>query len=220
MRMYEDWGLIPKPLRKANGYRVFGDVHIDQFRLARTAFQIEVLQNGLRKRIIEVVKLSARGLYDEAINLANLYADQVELEIVNAKEAVIIANEILNSSPGEKETCLKRKELSDLLGITIDTLRNWEMNGLLKVKRRENGYRIYNSEDIKRIKIIRSLRCANYSLSSILRMMNALYQSERPDVEELLNTPSPGEEIVSACDNLIVSLKASKDKCYKNYFNA
>jgi DNA-binding transcriptional MerR regulator len=208
--MYEDWGLIPKPLRKANGYRVFGDVHIDQFRLARTAFQIEVLQNGLRKRIIEVVKLSARGLYDEAINLANLYADQVELEIVNAKEAVIIANEILNSSPGEKETCLKRKELSDLLGITIDTLRNWEMNGLLKVKRRENGYRIYNSEDIKRIKIIRSLRCANYSLSSILRMMNALYQSERPDVEELLNTPSPGEEIVSACDNLIVSLKAAK----------
>jgi hypothetical protein len=41
-------------------------------------------------------------------------------------------------------------------------------------------------------------------------MMNALYQSERPDVEELLNTPSPGEEIVSACDNLIVSLKAAK----------
>jgi DNA-binding transcriptional MerR regulator len=174
-----------------------------------------VLQNGLRKRIIEVVKLSARGLYDEAIKLAYLYADQVELEIANANEAVKITNEILENPSDEKETCLKRKELSDLIGITIDTLRNWEMNGLLKVKRRENGYRIYNSEDIKRIKIIRSLRCANYSHSSILRMMNVLYQSEIPDVEELLNTPSPGEEIVSACDNLIVSLKAAKVNALK-----
>ena len=47
VRMYEEWGLIPLAERKANGYRVFTDYHIEQLRLARIAFQIEVLQNGL-----------------------------------------------------------------------------------------------------------------------------------------------------------------------------
>jgi DNA-binding transcriptional MerR regulator len=45
------------------------------------------------------------------------------------------------------------------------TLRNWELNGLMAIKRRENGYRIYTEEDLMRLKIIRSLRCANYSLT-------------------------------------------------------
>ena len=56
----------------------------------------------------------------------------------------------------------KRKEVSELLDISMDTLRNWEMNGLLTVRRKDNGYRIYTDKDIQRLKIIRTLRCANY----------------------------------------------------------
>ena len=62
--------------------------------------------------------------------------------------------------------------------MTIDTLRNWELNGLLTVKRRENSYRVYNDEDIKRLKIISSLRCANYSLSAILRLLKQLDENK------------------------------------------
>ncbi|MBP0983980.1 MAG: MerR family transcriptional regulator [Oscillospiraceae bacterium] len=47
VRLYEEWGLIQKPERKKNGYRVFTDVHIKQFELARKALQIEVLQTAL-----------------------------------------------------------------------------------------------------------------------------------------------------------------------------
>ena len=46
VRLYEKCGLIPKPERLGNGYRVFTDLHIEQFRLARAALQVEVLQNG------------------------------------------------------------------------------------------------------------------------------------------------------------------------------
>ena len=59
VRLYEELGLIPKPGRLPNGYRVFTELHIEQFRLARLAFQIEVLQNGLRKKIVQMVKVSA-----------------------------------------------------------------------------------------------------------------------------------------------------------------
>ena len=50
--MYEEWGLIPKAERKPNGYRVFTEFHIEQLQLSRIAFQIEILQNGLRKQIV------------------------------------------------------------------------------------------------------------------------------------------------------------------------
>lgn len=56
----------------------------------------------------------------------------------------------------------------------MDTLRNWEMNGLVNIKRKPNGYRIYTYEDIQRLKVIRSLKYGNYSLSAILRMLNKL----------------------------------------------
>lgn len=60
VRMYEEWELLQVPERKKNGYRIFTDIHIDQFHLAKKAFQIEVLQAGLRKKIIAVVKYAAK----------------------------------------------------------------------------------------------------------------------------------------------------------------
>lgn len=215
VRMYEDLGFIHKPLRKENGYRVFTDIHIEQFKLARTAFQIEALQGGLRKRIVEVVKLSAKGQYDEAILLTKEYITIAQTEIANANEAVDISNAILQGTVTGGNILMKRKDVSDTLGITMDTLRNWEMNGLLKVKRKENGYRVYDEMDIQKLKIIRSLRCANYSLVSILRMINALSQHNDIDVKQVLNTPNGDEEIISVCDKLIVSLNLAKTNAEK-----
>ena len=63
------------------------------------------------------------------------------------------------------------------------------MNGLLTVKRKQNGYRIYTNSDIGYLKIIRSLRCANYSLAAILRMLNALSCNPDVDIREVIDTP-------------------------------
>ena len=62
VRIYEAYELIPKVERKKNGYRVFTDFHLEQFKLARTAFEVEVLQNGLRKKAVQIIKLSAKKL--------------------------------------------------------------------------------------------------------------------------------------------------------------
>lgn len=85
----------------------------------------------------------------------------------------------------------------------------------VKKKCKENGYRVYNYEDLKKLKIIRSLRCANYSLSYILRMMNAIFQNESADVRQVLNTPNENEDIVSVCDKLIISLNNAKKNAEK-----
>lgn len=147
VRFYEEWELIPKPKRQPNGYRVFTDFHIEQFRLARLAFQVEVLQSGLRKK--------------------------------------------------------------------MDTLRNWEMNGLLTVKRKENGYRVYTDDDIRRLKIIRSHRCANYSLEAILQMLCQLSKNPNVDILEALNTPKENADIIAVCDQLITSIFDAESNAQK-----
>lgn len=215
VRLYEELHLIPKPERKPNGYRIFTDFHIAQFRLARLAFQIEVLQNGLRKKIVQMIKVSAAGNFDAALTLTQEYLTQVKQERTNAEEAIEIVKQILTGESEEEIHFLKRKEVSEYLDISMDTLRNWEMNGLLSVKRKKNGYRVYTDKDIRRLKIIRSLRCANYSLEAILHMLQQLSENPDIDIKKALDTPKKDAEIIAVCDKLITSLSAAEDNADK-----
>lgn len=211
VRLYEEWGLIPEAERMGNNYRVFTDFHIEQMRLARTAFKVEVLQNGLRKKIIKAVKASAAMDFDNALALAQEYLEQIFVEKRNAEEAIDIAGHLLEGEAADDTPPMKRKEVSEYLDISMDTLRNWELNGLHKVKRRENGYRIYTGMDIKYLKIIRTLRCANYSLQSILQMLNEMSQNPDFNINKALNTPESKDDIISVCDHLITSLEEASE---------
>lgn len=207
VRLYEELELIPKPERKENGYRIFTDFHMEQIKFVRIALKVEVLQNGLRKQAIIIIKTSALGNFSKAICLTEYYLQQIKNEQKNAEEAIAIAKKLL--SGGNQETgitFLTRKEAADYLQISIDTLRNWEMNGLLTVKRKQNGYRVYTDEDFRQLKIIRSLRCANYSLSSILRMLNTLSRNPDADIRQVIDTPKENDDIISVCDKLLTSL--------------
>lgn len=211
VRLYEELGLIPRPERKANGYRVFTDFHLEQIKLARIALKAEVLQNGLRKQAIDIIKTSSSGNFIKAISLTEHYLQQIKSEQKNAEEAIAITRRLLSdNSPQTGSLTLTRKETAAHLHISMDTLRNWEMNGLLTVKRKQNGYRIYTEEDIRRLKIIRSLRCANYSLSAILRMLNALSNDPEADIREIIDTPRENDDIISVCDKLLSSLQYAK----------
>lgn len=212
VRLYEELGLIPRPARRSNGYRVFTDYHVEQLRLARTALKVEVLQNGLRKQAIDIIKASSSGNFDIAIHLSGRYYQQIKKEQRNAEEAIAITVKLLSGeSEVQSSTTLTRKETADLLQISIDALRNWETNGLLTVKRMQNGYRVYSDEDIRRLKIIRSLRCANYSLAAILRMLNTLSSDPKADIREAINTPDESDDIISVCDKLLTSLQYAEN---------
>ena len=215
VRMYEEWGLIPLAERKSNGYRIFTDFHIEQLRFARIAFQIEVLQNVLRKKVVETIKLSAKRDFDKALMFAKEYRSQIQREQINAEESIAIAKQILSGKSVEHTLFLKRKEVSDYLDISMDTLRNWERNGLLQVKRKQNGYRAYTSDDIERLKMIHTLRLANYSLEAILRMLHALEHNPQVNIKQVLNTPPADADIVSVCDRLIVSLRDAEKNAEK-----
>lgn len=213
VRLYEKYRLISKPERKDNGYRVFTDLHIEQFKLARAVLKVEVLQNGLRKKAIDIIKISATGNVDLAIRLADNYLEQIRAEYQNAEEAIEIVRQILSDSHPSDESehlSLSRKRTAEYLQVTTDTLRNWELNGLITVRRGQNGYRTYTNDDIMRLKVIRSLRCSNYSLAAILRMLAAISSDPDVNIREVIDTPKHDDEIISVCDKLLSSLREAE----------
>lgn len=210
VRLYEELGLIPVAQRQTNGYRVFTNYHIEQIRLVRIALENEILQNGLRRQAVEIVKTSATRDLEEARRLADEYLQNIRRERHNALDAIVQVRAILADERPPVELSMKRKDAAEYLQITIDTLRNWELNGLLTVKRRQNGYRIYTEGDIRRLKIIRSLRCANFSLTAILRMLDALSRNDGVSLQTALDTPDRDADIVYVCDKLITALNEAE----------
>lgn len=216
VRLYEKWKLIPIAKRKQNGYRIYTPFHIEVFKIARTAFQIELTQSGLRTEIVQMIKYLANKEYLEANKSLERYVQILNNEIYFAHEAIhIVENTLINKQ--KKSITLSRSETSNLLKVSVDSLRNWELNGLIKVKRSKNGYRFYMQDDIEKLKIIRTLRFANYSLESILRLLNRLDNQLifNDEIKTILSTPNPDDDIISVCDCLLISLDKAKDNCFK-----
>lgn len=212
VRLYETWQLIPAPARGPNGYRIFTEFHLAQIQLARRAFQVEVLQNGLRKRAVQIVRASADRNWAEAKRLTGLYRQDIRREQRFAEEAIGSVRHLLRGDePEADEAWRTRKQAADELQISMDCIRNWEMNGLLTVKRKRNGYRVYSAADMRRLTVIRSLRCANYSLAAILRMLGALSRDPRVDVRQAIDTPGDQEEMIAVCDRLLTSLRRAEE---------
>lgn len=78
-----------------------------------------------------------------------------------------------------------------------------------------NGYRVYTEQDLQRLKTIRSLRCANYSLEAILQLLQQLSKNSQTDVRSALNTPRRSDDIISVCARLIVSLSSAERNAFR-----
>ncbi len=61
VRKNEEWGLLQTPERKPNGYRVYTDVHIKQFELAKKDLQSVIVQE-LRAKEKELLVKYEQGL--------------------------------------------------------------------------------------------------------------------------------------------------------------
>ena len=85
VRFYEKIGFLPQIPRKENGYRIYNQIHYEQLKLIRIGLKSELLQNGLRKQVIDIIKASAKGEFDEALELARKHLENISKEEKNAE---------------------------------------------------------------------------------------------------------------------------------------
>lgn len=212
VRLYEQWGLLPPIPRGPNGYRLFTRDHLEQLRLARIALRCNYVVGDIRKSAVAVIKTAASGLLEDALENAFTHLGLIKTERAKAEEALRLVEQWLHG-PAVEDTSPPRyiKGTAKLLGVTTDTLRNWELNGLIRVPRSPgNGYRQYGKNEINRLKVIRTLRTANYSIMAVLRMMLHVDKGKKDNIRAVLDTPDPEEDIVYATDKWISTLMESE----------
>lgn len=212
VRLYEEWGFLPTVPRSHSGYRLFTQGHLEQMRLARTALRWPY--PGGKALVVDLVQRAAAGDLGRALELAYQYLANVRAERVHAEAAVEFLERWAQGQA--TDTTVQPLRIGDVarrLGVTADMLRNWERNGLLTVPRDpDNSYRLYGAAEIGRVRVIRMLRQAGYSLMAILRMLLQFDAGQTDGLRQALDTPRPDEDVYYVADRWLSTLTEQEQR--------
>ncbi len=209
VRLYEQLGFLPPVERDPfNGYRRFTREHLNQMLLARKAMRFILLGGSIRATAYEVIGQGAAGDLGGALELAYRLLSQVQAERAQAEAAAnYLERWVEGVLPDQLARPQRIGEVAKLLDVTIDQLRNWDRNRLLEVPRDpSNGYRLYGPNEIGRLRVIRILIRSRYSMMAILRVLSKLDAGEIVELRAALDTPEPGEDILSVTDHWLSTL--------------
>ncbi len=197
--------------RGRNGYRHYEELHMDQVRLIRINLKCSYLGGKILAAAYDILYLTAQKKLAQAHEKAVLMVRLIERELNHAQQAFQYLENWVNGQDEEDDSVkLSIRETARLLDVTIDMLYDWERNGLITIPRKSNGYRVYGSKEIKRLRVIRMLRKARFSNMAILRVMNHLDHGLREDLMSVIDTSEPDDEM-SHCftDNWLSALNQS-----------
>jgi DNA-binding transcriptional MerR regulator len=220
VRLYEVWGLLMDVSRSKNGYRVYSENHLKQMQLARLALPGPFPGGG--DPVYRMVKEAARGHVKRALSLAKHYQHNVREETLKAravlKELERWARSLKNKN--NKPMSYSRRMASLAIGLTIDTLRTWERNGLIVITKNDRGHCIYTQRNFSRLKIIDALSRAGFSLASIYKMLldydaGKIKNISAKTLAHILNTPEPDAPIVYVTDMWLSTLDEHRVRAVK-----
>jgi DNA-binding transcriptional MerR regulator len=217
VRRYVDWGLLPPVERSPAGYRRFTQRHLDCLRLARQVYGSQYPGRAIHQSGIRIIHAAVGGDMEGALVLAHGHLALVQSERTQADDAAGLLERWASGTPAGATTTrpLQIGQVAQLLGITIDIVRSWDRNGLIDIPRDpSNGYRRYGAQEISRLRVIRMLSRAGYSLSAILRMLTQLDRGEETDLRRALDTPRPDEDVYMASDRWISTLTDREQRAH------
>lgn len=207
VRLYEQWGHLPPVPRDRRGRRLFGPRHLEQMRLARLAFPGP--HPGGSRSLFDLVAAAARGRYKEARSHARLYGTRVKTKAEEAERAAALVDAWRAGSPGRDpgaETRTRRRAALHL-GLSFDTLRHWERNGLIRIPRDGFGYCLYGRAETDWARIVRLLRDAGYSVAAIHRLRLRMDERAAEPSRDILDAADPLSEIRFVADTWLTTLE-------------
>jgi DNA-binding transcriptional MerR regulator len=209
VRLYEEAGFLPAIPRGQNRYRQYSDLHHEHAKRVRLTLHGPYLDD--KELRFQLLRNAASGNFGTAMELAFQYLALIRMERTSTEAAIEFleywaAGNLIDAF----EDTVTIGKAAKRLNVSVDMLRNWERNGLITVPREAgSSYRLYGTREFGRIRVIRSLLQAGYSLMAILRMLQAYDAGQSENLGEKLELPleeSANEYIEVIADHWLSSL--------------
>ncbi|MGX7220466.1 MerR family transcriptional regulator [Enterococcus raffinosus] len=200
IRLYEKQGFLSLSKRDKNGHRLFSDLHVLQVKICRCIFGYSFTNRKIRDAGNKVMWASGKKQWQSGKEYAIDYLKIIENEYKLAQRtADILHHWATDKNEGpltSKQDHLSRKEAAELFGVTVETVRNWERNRLIKASVTGNlGEIRYDDEELEKMTVIYMLRQAGYSITAIQKSIMLYEQGRGEQVLKALNEPVDQKEI-------------------------
>jgi len=209
IRFYEKCGFLEPAKRLPNGYRIFCGRHIYQIRVCRLVFG-GFVNRRLRKISRDVLWASRDWNLEAYCQATGRYLQAVEEDIRRTKLAVDIVMDKLQETR-EDGLLYTKKQAAALAGVTSETIRNWERNGLFRQRERYEK-RLYSQQELNRMYVIRLLLDNGYSMMAVRSFFEEYDGGGRELVMLRLMEPGENGDLIYRADRYMETLLKAQEK--------
>jgi DNA-binding transcriptional MerR regulator len=174
VRNYEAGGFLPPVERSPSGYRRFTRQHLVALQTAR-----QLIGGYGWQRAQQIMQAVHQGKHSDALALIDeRHAELAEMRL-QLEQTLAALNLLAAQLPWETHSHVSEHfrvgAAARLVGVRVSALRFWEQQGLLQPIR-ENGsnYRLYDEQQLRRLRIVALLRQANYDFGAIRTTLDEL----------------------------------------------
>lgn len=181
LRRYEDLGLIPDVSRTNSNRRIYTQIHVQAFLTLRSL--IKGFDIPVSYKVMRLLKNRQKEQALWTINL-QLYSIQVEKQRVEEVMHLIQNNDFSKYRNVKLAAEMKIGEIAAVTGVNTSAIRHWEKEGLIRTRRNpENGYRVFTSQELKKIFVLSSLRKSVFSIAGMKQLLAALELQDLTTIE-------------------------------------
>ncbi|MEF7440820.1 MerR family DNA-binding transcriptional regulator [Paenibacillus lautus] len=181
LRRYENLGLVPDVPRTSSNRRYYTPLHLQGFLALRSLVQ------GFDLPIAyEVMSLLKEGYVEQALWMINVQQYNIQVEKQRVEEIMRLIHQTDFSKYRNIQVTdeMKIGEVAVIAGVNPSAIRHWENEGLIRAKRNaENGYRVFTSQELKKIIVLSSLRKTVFFIESMKQLLEALETHDLTAIE-------------------------------------
>lgn len=173
VRNYEASGLIPQAQRSPSSYRLYTQLHLAALKTVRSM----VLGYGWQ-RTSAIMQAIHRGNISAALAIiderhAELASKRLQVEQTLLALCTLAAQS--DSKPRSQPQLVRVGEAARQVGVRVSAVHFWEQQGLLHpVREQYSRYRLYDEQQMRRLRVVALLRDAGYRFNVIQSVLNEL----------------------------------------------
>ena len=174
VRNYEASGLLPATTRSKSGYRLYTQRHLAALKTARS------LVGGYGWQVAPAIMQTLhRGDLSAALALIDTRHAELASKRLQVEQTLsalhILAAQPVPAQSSHRPQRFRVGEAARQVGVRVSALHFWEQQDLLHPLRDQvSRYRLYDEQQMRRLRVVVLLREANYDFNVILSVLDEL----------------------------------------------